>query len=268
MPLQHARVDSSKPGLTLVDESGTAHSFTWAQVREYIRFDRDLRAGLISAVNLILPSGYALFIMLWNADDEHARTFIYQFSAFDPAMNSTTVRGAPFPNHLIDELDPPPAVPDFTPQRVRTIERMLWGSAECEARYLEHCDSMQDKCTEDRKRKRADHRAADGARASKAAAVSSTTGSMGVLAVAAGSGSLGSTTILSSAAARGSGSSGIATGLSLGSSAHSNTTPHREGSPMEEDKDTEGENDTELLSFSDDEGTDKKKARKGKKCSE
>ncbi|KAI1786254.1 hypothetical protein LXA43DRAFT_898326 [Ganoderma leucocontextum] len=217
MPLQHARVDPNKPGLTLVDESGTAHSFTWAQVREYIRFDRDLRAGLISAVNLILPGGYALFVMLWNADSN----CIYQFSAFDPATNSTTVRGAPFPNHLIDELDPPPAVPDvapaepqFTPQRVRTIERMLWGSAEREARYLERRDSMQDKRTEDRKRKRADQCS------------------------------------------------------SSGSSAHSNTTPRREGSPMEEDKDAEGENDTELLSFSDDEGTDKKKAGKGKKRSE
>ncbi|KAI1783274.1 hypothetical protein LXA43DRAFT_977202 [Ganoderma leucocontextum] len=226
MPLQHARVDPSKPGLTLVDESGTAHSFTWAQVREYIRFDRDLRAGLISAVNLILPGGYALFVMLWNADSN----CIYQFSGFDPATNSTTVRGAPFPNHLIDELDPPPAVPDVAPAEPQFTRAPVHSAAR--RRCLLH------------------YRLYRRPRCRRWFCSS------------------GSTTILSSAAARGSGSSGIATGSSSGSSAHSNTTPRREGSPMEEDKDAEGENDTELLSFSDDEGTDKKKAGKGKKRSE
>ncbi|PIL26323.1 hypothetical protein GSI_12079 [Ganoderma sinense ZZ0214-1] len=266
MPLQHSRLDPNRPGFTLLDENGVPHSWVLAQFREFVRFDRDLRSGAVSAANLIIPGDYGFFTALFNSDTD----CLYQFSSFDPATNSTTVRGAPIPAQLLDELDPPPTVtfaepapaePQFTPQRIRTIERMLWGSAEREARYLERRDSMQDRRTEDRKRKRIEHCAADEARASKPPPFTTATSSTGILAVAAGSS--GGATILSTAAPRGSGSSCPAAGTSSGSSTHQAT--RREASPMEEDKDAEGEDDTELLEYTEEALSGKKKAGKGKK---
>ena len=146
MPLPHARVDLSKPGLTLMDELGNFHLFLWVQVHEHIRFNCNLQASCVSTTNLILPGGYTLFVILWNAD----LNCPYQFSVFNPTNRSSTVHGVPIPDSLLNELDPPPTLsknpsePQFTPQRICTIERMFWGSAECEACYLKCQDTMQD----------------------------------------------------------------------------------------------------------------------------
>ncbi|KAM5530074.1 hypothetical protein V8D89_015373 [Ganoderma adspersum] len=266
MPLQHSQLDPDRPGFALLDENGVPHSWVLAQLREFVRFDRDLRSGAVTTTTLVLPGGYNFFAALFNADPN----CIYQFSTFDPATNSTTVRGAPIPNRLLDELDPPPPVadptpsePQFTPQRVRTIERMLWGSAEREARYLERRDAVQDRRTEDRKRKRAEHRAADEARASKTPTLAATSTSTGILAVGTSSGSSGGTSILSAAAPRGAGSSGAAAG-SRASGSSTTGAVRREGSPMEQDKDAEGVEDTELIPYSDSEDVGKEKPGKGK----
>ncbi|KAM5534173.1 hypothetical protein V8D89_012193 [Ganoderma adspersum] len=273
MPLQHAQFDLSKPGLSLVDASGTYHSFTWAQVHEFVHFDHALRAGSVFSTNLVLPGGYSFFVMLWNTDVNCP----FQFSSFDTTSNATTVRRAPFPGHLLDELNPPaptaaePTELQFTPQHIRTIERMLWSSAECEARYLERCDSMQDRCTEDRKCKHADHRTTDEAHASKATAITSSASSIGIISVGAGTGSSGSTTTFTTQASATSPNHciGVAMVCHVNFSSSSGPSSSRRGSsPMEEDKDAEGEEETELIPFSDSEEAGKDKAGKGKKKQE
>ncbi|TBU23042.1 hypothetical protein BD311DRAFT_781943 [Dichomitus squalens] len=276
MPFEHSRLDTSERLITLVDNSGGRHHYTPAQFREYVSHDRALRAGRVAATHVILPGGYDLFAQLWGAD----ATCPYQFSSRNASTNTITVRGAPVPTALLNELDPPltpappsaPPEPQFSEQRMRTIEHMLWGTAEREARFYERRSNQQEKRTDNRRRKRAEHRVSDRTRSAPSKEVLAPpiiNTSSGGIAVASGSGASGSDpTALAAPVAGGTSSLGVGGALQTVPNRTASAAGRRESSPMEEDKDAEGEPD-ELIEYSDPEeaggASQRRSSRAGKK---
>ncbi|TFK79807.1 hypothetical protein K466DRAFT_504960 [Polyporus arcularius HHB13444] len=249
MPFDHAFVDHDAPSLTLIDASGTRYHFPGPQVRICNDFNRHLREhGTRDGFLLGIPGGYNDLAELWNADENVS----HRFAGYDADTDTVTIRGSILPAALIDEIDPPAvapaptlvaAEPQFTPHQTETISRMLWVSAEREARFHEARGAARNKKVDDRKRKRDEHRASD----------------------AAASGSGKKTRPVERDGGRA--EDAVAGGSKSKSSKKAKPSTSHQDEPMQEDADAEGEPEKpedELIGYTDDEEQEMSKAE-GKK---